>query len=157
MGWKVIFRVKLEKIFPSQNVFPHFRGGGVLGGGEKIHTFYFFSRESDSRSTNVCSSVSLSVRLLPKSQNNIKSIIPPYKQPHHNTHHDTQHHHTTSIHNITQNSTHPHLHMQHHTQHHQTTLLHNITTQHHTQHHTHTIIHTTMLLERLLNFFLYRA
>ena len=40
--WKVIFREKLERIFFPQNVFPHFRGGGSLGGEEKIHTFYLF-------------------------------------------------------------------------------------------------------------------
>ena len=57
VGRKVIFRGKLEKIFPPQNVFPYFRGGP--GGVEKIHIFFFFEGFSDRREIEQSCSFSL--------------------------------------------------------------------------------------------------
>ena len=126
--------------------------------------WWIFSRDSDSRSTNVRSSIRSSVT---KPQNSFKLSISYYHYLHHLSHHHSQHH--------------RHLHTQHHTQQHHTTAPHNIThnstTQHHTHyhpynhassqpkhiltltpshkyhHHIYNIYHTTMLLERLLSFF----
>ena len=90
----------------------------------------FFSRESDSTTTKVRSSVCQS----PKPHHCLKSFISPYHNIHHHLQHHTQHlthhHNSTSQHNTTQ--------------HHNTKSQHNITTQHHIMTSPHNI--TTILL-----------
>ena len=66
---------------------------------------YIFSRESDSRSTNVRSFVRSLVCQSAKPQNIIKSIIPHHQHPPNQSQHHSQHHTQHYSHNHTQHDT----------------------------------------------------